>query len=40
MQASLANCFHRYTVGDVTDFMMIGACARNQQRGAADYQSP
>jgi hypothetical protein len=29
---ALTMCFDRYTDAKVTDFMMVGACARNQQK--------
>ena len=32
MKAALANCFERHTTTDGTDFMLAGACARNQAR--------
>lgn len=32
MTAALANCFQRHTDGGATDFMLAGACARNQER--------
>jgi len=30
---AMALCFYRYTVDRVTDFAMVGACARNQDEG-------
>ena len=33
MNLALQNCFQRYTEDGSTDFAMLGACARNQERG-------
>ena len=33
MNIALQECFARYTEGSITDFAMLGACARNQQNG-------
>ena len=33
MNIALQECFSRYTKNDVTDFAILGGCARNQEDG-------
>lgn len=40
MEASLANCYQRYTERGTTNFTMLGACARNQQDGYFELAGP